>query len=159
MECVNGYKLNTYEHQVLRRQEFCRGCTGAFGLASGGKLSLKPAIDLRRLAARARDARSESCNRSAGGTCEHVLMCICVVATWRSLLDRLRRPRASQVAHRPSSIRALVRSTRPRYMHWASIVTSVSGSSTDVIERATRALPLIKILHCSPGRGIDIWPK
>lgn len=56
---------------------------GGFGWASCDRLSLKPAIDLRRLAARAREARSESCPCSgdAACECEQVFMCACAMAT------------------------------------------------------------------------------
>lgn len=97
-----------------------RGCSldVDFGCESTVKLSLKPAIDFRRLAARARDARSESCTCSGGeAACEHVFMCACAVATCSSFVERFRRPKASHVAHRPSSMKVLVRPTRLRRGH------------------------------------------
>lgn len=98
----------TYEHHVFLRVTCEREGSvvgGGFSCASWDRLSLKPAIDLRRLAARAREARSESCPCSGGeAACEHVFMCACAIATWSSLEERLRRPRASHVAQRPSSM-------------------------------------------------------
>lgn len=88
-----------------------------FCCVSGGKLSLSPPMDLRRLAARALVAKSKLCVGSEGeAAVKHVFMCACAVATWSNLVERLRRPKASHVAHRPS-IGVLVRPTRPRRGH------------------------------------------
>lgn len=136
------YKLITYEHQVFLRAKGDRGCSVSvdvdFGCVSTVKLSLKPAMDFRRLAARARDARSESCTCSGGeAACEHVFICACAVATCSSFVERLRRPKASHVAHRPSSMKVLVRPTRPRRGHWACIVSNGRGGLTDVIRQTS----------------------
>jgi hypothetical protein len=137
----------TYEHHVFLRAKCDRvwsGVVGVFSCGSWLRFNRRPAIDLRRLAARARVARSESWAWSGEEAAwEQVLMCACAIATCRSLVERLRRPRASQVAHRPSSIGDLVRPARPRRGHWASIVSSGRGSDglTDVIRRAMHARP------------------
>lgn len=115
-----------------------------FGCESVGRFSLKPAMDLRRFAASARDAKSVSWSSwfSDGDTaCVHCLMCACATATCSNLVERLRRPRASHVAHRASSIKVLVRLTRLRRGHWAMIVSNGRGGLTDVIRRAIYARP------------------
>lgn len=140
-----------------------RGCSVVVdfdvGCESIVRLSLKPAIDLRLLAARARDARSESCTCSGEEACEHVLMCACAVATWSSFVERLRRPRASHVAHRPSSIKLLVRPTRPRRGHWALIVSSGRGGLTDVIRRTSDTRATVRVrrtkFKSSSARPVD----
>lgn len=83
---IDAYKMlwnQTYEHHVFLRAKGDRGgSVGAgFGCDSVVRFNLKPAIDLRRFAARARDARSALCIDSGGVVaCEHVLMCACAVA-------------------------------------------------------------------------------
>lgn len=135
--------MKTYEHHVFRRANGDRGCSATVGFdcSSCGRLNLKLAIDFLRFAASARKASSESCIGSGGdeeAAWEQLFMCACAIATWSSLLDKLRRPRASQVAHRPSSIKAvLVRPTRPRRGHWARFVSSGRGGLTDVIRRTS----------------------
>lgn len=149
------YKLITYEHHVFLRAKGDRDCSVVvdFGCESIVKLSLKPAIDFRRLAARAREARSESCTCSGGeAACEHVLMCACAVATCSSLVDRLRRPRASHVAHRPSSMKVLVRPTRPRRGHWARIVSNGRGSLTDVIRWTSDTRATVRVRRTKNSR-------
>lgn len=92
---------------MFRRANGDRGGSGAtgFGAASGERLSLKLAMDLRRFASSARVARSDSRVGSGGERARgHVFMWACVVATCSSLDDKLLLPRASQVAQRPSSI-------------------------------------------------------
>lgn len=91
--------------------------SGATGCASVEKFNLKPAMDLRRFAANARVAKSPSWDLSGEEACEQVFMCACVVATCSSLVEIFRRPRASHVAHRPSSMRVLVRPSRLRRGH------------------------------------------
>lgn len=134
----------TYEHQVFLRAARDRGCRscvavgfggGSIGCGSVEKFNLKPAMDFRRFAASARVAKSPSRELSGDEACEHVLMCACVVATCSSLVERLRRPRASHVAHRPSSMKVLVRTTRLRRRHWAIIVFSGRDDLTDVMRR------------------------
>lgn len=141
----------TYEHHVFLRAACDRDCrsSGTVNLAgestdcaSEEKFNLKPAIDLRRFAAKARVARSPSWDLSGDEACEQVLMCACVVATCSNLVERLRRPRAAQVAQRSSSMRVLVRPTRLRRGHWAIIVFSGRDGLTDVIRRAKYARPL-----------------
>lgn len=54
-------KLYTYEHHVFLRAKGDLGSVEVgFGCISGGKLSLSPPIDLRRLAAKALVAKSKS---------------------------------------------------------------------------------------------------
>lgn len=138
--------LKTHEHHVFLRPKGDRDCSAVvvFGCTSVGKLNLRPAIDFRRLAARARDARSVSCACSGVvAALEHVRRCACAVATCKSLLERLRRPRASHVGHLPSSMGVLVRPFRPRRGHWARLAAGGRGELTDVIQRTTRVQLLL----------------
>lgn len=111
--------MKTYEHHVFLRANGDRcGSVVGFDCESAERLSLKPAIDFRLLAARARAASSVSCIGSDGEPAwEHVFMCACAVATCSNLVDKLLLQRASHIAHRPSSIRVLVRPISPRRGH------------------------------------------